>query len=390
MLFFGLGLTNVLRLVDIQYAVEMVDLVLKALREESLALQVDLLSVAIQAGDSELAEARYLANVTGDRKAALGHFRLFLREFHFGVDHDGRLAFVVLDVHHEHALGDIDLRRSEADARRGIHRFEHVVDELLEERVGNLFRIDLLRDFAKGRMAVGDDLADIGHGALFYTANRPLMPGIVGSVLAAALDLVAAAFGWHDLRRLTKPLPALILTVVAWRAGGESRRVLAFGLLLAALGDEVLLNSGDIAFMAGMGAFAAMQIAYIVAYLKAGASFKPVTRRAWISLAYAGLALLLFSWLLPKTGSMAAPLVLYAFLLFVMASLALQMPRATAWGGAIFMCSDMILAIVKFQAPMLDPKSAELIVMGSYFTAQVLIVRGMMRAGPIPNAVIAS
>ena len=71
------------------------------------------------------------------------------------IDDDRRLVLVVVHVHHEEALGDVDLRCGQTDARRGVHRFEHVVDELLEERVADLFGRDSLGDFAQRRVAFG-------------------------------------------------------------------------------------------------------------------------------------------------------------------------------------------------------------------------------------------
>jgi len=46
-----------------------------------------------------------------------------------------------------------DLRRCQAHAGRRVHRFEHVVDELLEKRFANLFGIDPLGHPAKCRVA---------------------------------------------------------------------------------------------------------------------------------------------------------------------------------------------------------------------------------------------
>ena len=50
-----------------------------------------------------------------------------------------------------------------------VHRLEHVVDQLLEERVGELLKVDPFCDLAQRRVAVGDDLAEIGHGRDYTT-----------------------------------------------------------------------------------------------------------------------------------------------------------------------------------------------------------------------------
>ena len=76
---------------------------------------------------------------------------------------------VVMRVHDENALRDVYLRRGKADARRGVHRFEHVVDQLLEKRVGDIARIDFFGNFPQARMAVGNDLANVGHRRCYST-----------------------------------------------------------------------------------------------------------------------------------------------------------------------------------------------------------------------------
>jgi uncharacterized membrane protein YhhN len=212
------------------------------------------------------------------------------------------------------------------------------------------------------------------------------MPAIVLALLAAVLDLLAVALGWHAIRVLTKPLPALILAVVAWRAGGRGARTLAAGLVLAAAGDELLLGAGDAAFLYGMLAFAAMQLAYILAYVKAGANTRINGTVATMNVLYVVALVFVLRAVVPHAGVFAAPLVVYAVLLLVMACLAAQMPAATRFGAAFFVLSDSLLAVSKFlPSASLQPRAAELVVMGTYVTAQILITLGMTR-GPSVTA----
>src|SRR3984957_20668469 len=108
------------------------------------------------------------------------------------------------------------------------------------------------------------------------------MPGIVLAAIAAALDLVAAALGWDDLRPFTKPLPALILGISAARSGKWPTRILAIGLMLAMVGDALLLRSMSDAFLKGMLAFAGMPVAYIPAYQTTGTYAKRDTA-TWVA-----------------------------------------------------------------------------------------------------------
>ena len=100
-------------------------------------------------------ETHDLADHPGHREAAFAQLDLFLARLDLRIDDDHRLVLVVVHVHHEEALGDVDLRRGQTDARRGVHRFEHVVDQLLKERLADLFGLDSLRDFAQRRVAFG-------------------------------------------------------------------------------------------------------------------------------------------------------------------------------------------------------------------------------------------
>jgi len=57
----------------------------------------------------------------------------FLRDY-FRVDHDYPLfrVFAAGTIHYEQTLWHTDLHRGQTYARRGVHGFEHVVDELLK------------------------------------------------------------------------------------------------------------------------------------------------------------------------------------------------------------------------------------------------------------------
>ncbi len=175
-----------------------------------------------------------------------------------------------------------------------------------------------------------------------------------------------------------KPLPALILALLAWRSGG-SARILAAGLAFAALGDALLLGRGDGAFLAGMLAFAAMHVCYITAFARL-AGRRPVAAPGAI-VAYAAALIAALVLLLPHAGTFAAPLVAYSLLLVAMASAALRLGPMTALGGALFLASDTLLAFAKFMPGFaLAPWLAQALVLVTYYAAQVLIATGSLRA----------
>ncbi len=212
------------------------------------------------------------------------------------------------------------------------------------------------------------------------------LPGIVLAFVAAAFDVTAASLGWEHVRPFSKPLPAVILAVSALLSGRN--RILGVGLLLAAVGDEALLNASSDAFLSGMAAFAAMHVCYILAYRSSGVA-APRDRLTWVYaalclVAVAGANLLLD----PHAGPFAIPLAIYSLLLAAMAWSAFDVHNrvrpgsiAIALGGAAFMLSDTTLAFAKFYPGFsLGGRAAELAIVGTYFVAQLLIASGMLRA----------
>jgi uncharacterized membrane protein YhhN len=214
------------------------------------------------------------------------------------------------------------------------------------------------------------------------------MPGIVLAAIAAALDLAAAVLGWDDVRPFTKPLPALILGISAARSGRWPTRILAIGFLFAMVGDALLLRNTFDAFLGGMLAFAAMHLAYIIAYHITGTA-APRDKATWGVAGVYLLALVGANVLLdPHAGTLAVPLAVYSVLLAAMAWSAFDLHNRmragailVALGGAIFMLSDTTLAFARFYPGFaLSDRAAELVIVGTYFFAQLLIATGMWRA----------
>jgi uncharacterized membrane protein YhhN len=204
------------------------------------------------------------------------------------------------------------------------------------------------------------------------------------AALAAVADLACAAAGWEGLRTVTKPLPALILAAGALRAP-HVPRLMGAGLLAAAAGDELLLHPGDLPFALGMCAFAAMHLCYIAAFARLGNGPGFVKRHPWVLLAFAALVVGTNVVLAPQAGAFALPVAVYGALLGAMAVCALdaagrvraRAARLIAGGALIFMASDTTLAFAKFWHGFpLAGTTAELVIVGSYFAAQIAIATG--------------
>jgi uncharacterized membrane protein YhhN len=213
--------------------------------------------------------------------------------------------------------------------------------------------------------------------------------GLAGlAALAAVVDLICAAAGWESARVLTKPLPALVLAFGAWRVP-RVPRFLATGLVAAAIGDELLLHAGELTFMLGMCAFAAMHVCYIAAFARLGRGAGFVKRLPWLLLPFAALVVGTNVILGPQAGTFALPVAVYSALLGAMAVCAVdaagRVNARAAWliaGGAlVFMASDTTLAFAKFSRGFpLTGTAAELAIVGTYFVAQIAIATGVIEA----------
>ncbi len=208
---------------------------------------------------------------------------------------------------------------------------------------------------------------------------------LFGAAIAAALlDLAAAALGWDLARPFTKPLPAILLAIATFRAP-RAPRIFGVGLLFAAAGDELLLHGSDAAFMAGMGAFAAMHACYIAAFARVGTGRGLLGTVPWLGLPFAAAVVGTNVLLDPQAGTFALPVALYSALLGAMAACAFNAAGrigaparyALAGGSLLFMASDTTLAFAKFWHGFpIAGTQAEIAIVGSYFAAQIAIAYG--------------
>ena len=160
--FFG-DLVNLARIghpVDEHDAIQVVDLVLENARQIIVGLDALRLTVGILAAHDDLGVPLHLAQIAGNRETALLPLLLVPRGFdNLGI-HEGKqfgreaLFLIGGQLDHDHAVGNVDLRRSQAHARRRAHCFDHVVNQLLE--LGAEFG-DLACFLPEGRMSQRDD-----------------------------------------------------------------------------------------------------------------------------------------------------------------------------------------------------------------------------------------
>lgn len=214
---------------------------------------------------------------------------------------------------------------------------------------------------------------------------------ILVAYLAVAALNVAGELAWSPLAAGTKPLlmPLLAIWVLANALRGErAATALLVGLLLA-WGGDLLLEVPS--FLAGMAAFAGMQVAYLVAFRSLPG---PGLVRAWplaaVPYAVAWLAVVGLAW--PGAGDLRLPIAAYGALLAAMACSALdaslRLPTGIRWwlplGGALFLVSDAAIALATAGRIEASPLQGAF-VMATYATAQLLIATSVIIATHAPG-----
>jgi alkylglycerol monooxygenase len=211
---------------------------------------------------------------------------------------------------------------------------------------------------------------------------------MASACFAQAASLPAAVDGWLMVHRVFKPLGVgfallfIALHADSIRAGGQNS--LEKPLLLAALassvvGDAWLMFSGF--FIHGLISFLIAHLFYI-ALFKQGVTWFPSKAVLIASLSY-GAAM--YTYLLPSLGAgLQIPVAVYVFFIALMGAQAmgraveLKTPASAlvALGSVLFMVSDSLLATNKFVTPI---AMSPLWILGTYFTAQLLIARQAMQ-----------
>jgi uncharacterized membrane protein YhhN len=203
---------------------------------------------------------------------------------------------------------------------------------------------------------------------------------IILTVLAfcsAVLTILSAYQKRHLTHYLFKPLTMIFIIVIAlFQEHSTSpfyRQAIIAGLIFSLAGDIFLMLPQD-RFIPGLVSFLAAHVFYIVAFM--GESSRALSFYTLIPFVIYGCLMLSVLW--PHLGKMRLPVVMYMLAILVMGWTAAgrrllteQEGSLLAFLGAIlFIVSDSALALDKFKGRF---RSAQLIILSTYFTAQWLI-----------------
>lgn len=195
----------------------------------------------------------------------------------------------------------------------------------------------------------------------------------------ALVDLLALCLEAGTVHHVAKVLLLPLLAVGALLCAAP--RLLVVALVFGWAGDVLLMFGNDLFFLAGMGAFAAGHVSYLVLFLKYGTRYgAPRARVRSTAVVLGTLALMVAVLALLWTGLpgvLRIPVTLYCCLLTAMGLNSGRLGPVAALGGALFMVSDTLLATGLAGRP--DVPVLDFWVMLTYTAAQLLLVIGALR-----------
>ena len=193
--------------------------------------------------------------------------------------------------------------------------------------------------------------------------------------VVAIVDLVAEFAGWSLVSRGCRLLLMPLLVWLCWTASVRRTRLLI--LVMIALGFSWLGDFAGVTILLKIGFFLVAQVVYIVA-------FRPywrhslLTRPGLLTVYCIALAAVI-GVAAVAAGPLLVPVAVYGASLALMAVLATGVSRLTGIGGALFLLSDIVLAVELFIAPGAIPHGA-FANMVIYLPAQLLIALGTVQA----------
>lgn len=211
-----------------------------------------------------------------------------------------------------------------------------------------------------------------------------MLPYVATTALCLALLLRADARDRRASMGLFKLVASALFVTAAFRFGALEHahgQAIFVGFLLSFLGDALLISRKESVFLAGIGAFLAAHVAFVVGFLHL-----PVAAPSALA---GGLGMAVFSgfvwgWLSPHLPrGMRLPVLAYVVTIGTMVSVAVGAYSGGAssflLGGAVIFCvSDLFVARERFVASSLWNRALGLPL---YYGAQLLLVVAATTAG---------
>ncbi len=201
-------------------------------------------------------------------------------------------------------------------------------------------------------------------------------------------ELIAVTNNLTEIRFATKPLITISLMLFVYftikRKSRFTNKIL-MGLFFSLLGDVFLMfnHVDERFFMLGLGTFLIAHLFYIAAFYLDSTNKIEVQRRYILPIffVFGFFCLSYYAMLRPNLGDMNIPVLVYSFVITMMAIMAALRygktnSKSFAWvllGAILFVTSDSILAYNKFVERL---EIGDLLIMITYMLAQFLIAMG--------------
>ena len=227
-------------------------------------------------------------------------------------------------------------------------------------------------------------------------------------LLCSVADVLLLVLHLHSEARLLKAvlMPLLLFYVLSQIFGHEGEKSAAIcatgALVLHCLGDIFLEIRGDSAFIAGLSAFFAGHVIYLMYMIRKVGKLRFPESMVWVFSAL--LAIVLGFALSSKEGKMTAPVVIYSLALMYYVAVGVAgllkskrtrkagviMPRETIsaylsilLGGILFIISDSLIALRAFIGVEIPHMGA--VVMSTYLLAEFLLATGIWKMSLFHN-----
>lgn len=193
------------------------------------------------------------------------------------------------------------------------------------------------------------------------------------------VHLLAIVFAWSTVQFITKPLlMAWLLVYFLLATSGRRRFWVVVALFFSWLGDVMLMQEGQLYFMAGLGSFLLAHLSYIVFFWQQirREQIQPKGRH-WYWIGAGVYTIGFYMYLLPYLApELILPVLMYALTIAAMWAMASRLQPLLLAGASLFVLSDSLLAINKFVG---NFEGAGWLVMFTYGLAQGCIIYSISR-----------
>jgi len=208
---------------------------------------------------------------------------------------------------------------------------------------------------------------------------------VVAFAILAVADWVVIRRGEARLRPITKSLATVALVAIASLVGdmaGDARAALISAVVVCLVGDVFLLRGDDTSFLAGLGSFALGHAAYVVTALLVGVEWP----RLAVALPFLAVVLGFQTATRMLAGALrhggTAMMVAVAMYSGIISAMVITATGTSSWvaaaGAMLFATSDSIIGYNRFVRPV---RHADLPIMVTYHTGQLLLILGLIGAG---------